>query len=110
MADITDNSVIESIWKHAIREVMCCDSYSFLLRMLAPMERSLVLVDPPCEPYDLYMVPWNCLAASRIRSHAFVGILVCCGLARARSRATNHWIVCLQVMLSCRFWVVYNLS
>ena len=57
MADITDSSV-------QIPEVMCCDSYSFLLRTLAPVERSLVLVDPPCEPYDLYMVPWNCLAAT----------------------------------------------
>lgn len=103
MADITDNSVIESTGKHATPEVMCRDSYSFLLRMLAPVERSLVLVDPPCEPYDLYMVPWKCLAA---RGHVFVGFLVCCGLARARSGATDRSIVCLQVMLSCSFWVV----
>ncbi|CAL1129977.1 unnamed protein product [Cladocopium goreaui] len=38
--------------------VICDDSYRFLLRHFAPSERSLVLVDPPCEPYDLYMA-WS---------------------------------------------------
>lgn len=35
--------------------MLCADCFKHLLVMAPPSERSLVLLDPPCEPYELYM-------------------------------------------------------
>ena len=41
-----------------LSQVICDDSYPSLLRHPPCSSRTLLLVDPPLEPYDLYMVPW----------------------------------------------------
>ena len=48
------------------REVVCDDSYWWLLHKAVPVGGGLVLIDPPCDPYDLH-VAWSLFVVRHLR-------------------------------------------
>ena len=65
-ADLARN--IEFVTQGADVQVLCQDSYDFLLDAPVPNQRSLILIDPPYEPYDLYLA-WSLYLVKYLHEH-----------------------------------------
>ena len=48
------------------REALCADSYWWLLHNAVPTGQGLVIIDPPCDPYDLHMA-WSLFTVRHLR-------------------------------------------
>ncbi|CAE7946998.1 ddx52 [Symbiodinium sp. KB8] len=48
------------------KEAICADSYWWLLHRHIPTGKALVMIDPPCDPYDLHMA-WSLFLVRKLR-------------------------------------------
>ena len=48
------------------KEAICADSYWWLLHRHIPTGKALVMIDPPCDPYDLHLA-WSLFLVRKLR-------------------------------------------